>query len=220
MLKNVAIAHRGIAPENKLCAFKSAIDIGFKAVECDVRLSGDGSPVVIHDMDIKRVTGTPGQVNKLSCVELQKYEIPTLKQVIEVVTPAATLIIEIKDVGDQNMILAHKVADIIHDVKNVIVISFSSDILKTIKTLKPEILTGLLCGPIVWRDPIIKCESCFADSLWLHYSLVNDTMMSKSFLPIFVWTVNSMDIAFSMKNLGVAGIVSDNIDILDVFKNT
>ena len=46
------IAHRGggrLAPENTLAGIRVAARLGFKAVEFDVMLSGDGTPVLIHD---------------------------------------------------------------------------------------------------------------------------------------------------------------------------
>jgi glycerophosphoryl diester phosphodiesterase len=53
------IAHRGastVAPENTLPAFAAAAPAGADAVECDVHLSADGVPVVIHDDDLRRTT--------------------------------------------------------------------------------------------------------------------------------------------------------------------
>src|SRR4051794_4857772 len=53
-------AHRGLhgsgVPENSLAAFQAAFNqtVG---VECDVRLSGDGSAVVFHDPDLTRMCG-------------------------------------------------------------------------------------------------------------------------------------------------------------------
>ena len=47
--------------ENTLSAFRRAVDKGF-AIECDVHLTADGVPVVFHDDDLKRLTGTDGFV--------------------------------------------------------------------------------------------------------------------------------------------------------------
>ena len=46
------IAHRGggtLAPENTLAAMRCGLSHGFRAVEFDVMLSGDGVPVLMHD---------------------------------------------------------------------------------------------------------------------------------------------------------------------------
>ena len=50
------IAHRGLwgrgVPENSLAAAAAAIGGGF-AIECDVRLSRDGTVIVFHDADTR-----------------------------------------------------------------------------------------------------------------------------------------------------------------------
>ena len=45
------IAHRGggkLAPENTLAGIRLAARLGFRAVEFDVMLSADGTPVLVH----------------------------------------------------------------------------------------------------------------------------------------------------------------------------
>ena len=52
-----SINHRGyntVAPENTLPAFKMSKKMGFDIVECDLQLTSDGVPVVIHDQLINR----------------------------------------------------------------------------------------------------------------------------------------------------------------------
>lgn len=53
------IMHRGynkVAPENTLAAFRLAAEMGYKAVECDIRFTKDGVPVVIHDSSVTRTS--------------------------------------------------------------------------------------------------------------------------------------------------------------------
>src|SRR5262245_31578994 len=69
----VAIAHRGgakLRPENTLLAFAHAMACGVDAIECDVRLSRDGEPVVIHDETLDRTTDRTGPVAALPADEL------------------------------------------------------------------------------------------------------------------------------------------------------
>lgn len=57
------IAHRGEMgryPENTLRALQAAIDVGAQHLEFDVQFSGDGIPVVFHDLALARTTGRPG----------------------------------------------------------------------------------------------------------------------------------------------------------------
>jgi len=72
------IGHRGakgIAPENSLYGFKKAVELGIDGVELDVHLTKDGKLIVIHDMDLKRLTGLRIPIKQLTFKELKEYDI-------------------------------------------------------------------------------------------------------------------------------------------------
>jgi glycerophosphoryl diester phosphodiesterase len=53
------IAHRGagrLAPENTLAAFRYGAALGYRMAECDVKLSADGVPFLLHDATLTRTT--------------------------------------------------------------------------------------------------------------------------------------------------------------------
>ncbi|MBK9444422.1 MAG: glycerophosphodiester phosphodiesterase [Comamonadaceae bacterium] len=53
------IAHRGagkLAPENTLAAFRTGAAHGYRMFECDVKLSLDGVPFLLHDATLQRTT--------------------------------------------------------------------------------------------------------------------------------------------------------------------
>ncbi|MDT7835941.1 glycerophosphodiester phosphodiesterase [Aquabacterium sp. OR-4] len=53
------IAHRGagkLAPENTLAAFRLGASHGWRMAECDVKLSADGVPFLLHDATLERTT--------------------------------------------------------------------------------------------------------------------------------------------------------------------
>ena len=53
------IAHRGagkLAPENTLAAFRLGAAHGYRMLECDVKLSRDGVPFLLHDARLDRTT--------------------------------------------------------------------------------------------------------------------------------------------------------------------
>ncbi len=57
------IAHRGgglAAPENTLAAFRAGAAAGFRMFECDVKLSSDQVPYLMHDDDLERTTSGHG----------------------------------------------------------------------------------------------------------------------------------------------------------------
>jgi glycerophosphoryl diester phosphodiesterase len=58
------IAHRGagrLAPENTLAAFRLGASHGFRMFECDVKLSADGVPFLMHDSTLERTTDGHGE---------------------------------------------------------------------------------------------------------------------------------------------------------------
>ena len=68
-----AIAHRGgskLRPENTRAAFEHALSLGVDGLECDVHLSRDGVPVVIHDPTLDRTTDASGPVAARTAAEL------------------------------------------------------------------------------------------------------------------------------------------------------
>jgi glycerophosphoryl diester phosphodiesterase len=53
------VAHRGagkLAPENTLAAFRLGASHGYRMFECDVKLSADGLPFLMHDAELSRTT--------------------------------------------------------------------------------------------------------------------------------------------------------------------
>jgi glycerophosphoryl diester phosphodiesterase len=57
------IAHRGagkLAPENTLAAFRLGAQHGYRMFECDVKLSADGIPFLLHDATLERTTSGHG----------------------------------------------------------------------------------------------------------------------------------------------------------------
>ncbi|MBT0569675.1 glycerophosphoryl diester phosphodiesterase [Curvibacter sp. CHRR-16] len=53
------VAHRGagkLAPENTLAAFRLGAEHGYRMYECDVKLSADGVPFLLHDDTLERTS--------------------------------------------------------------------------------------------------------------------------------------------------------------------
>lgn len=109
------VAHRGYKaryPENTLAAFKAAIASGAHAIECDVQLSRDRVPVIIHDVNLSRTTGCQGRVfdlesrdliaiaadKELACGCSTDVNIPLLSELLKLVPqyPEVNFFIEIK----------------------------------------------------------------------------------------------------------------------------
>jgi glycerophosphoryl diester phosphodiesterase len=71
------IAHRGagkLAPENTLAAFRLGASYGYRAFECDVKLSADGVPFLLHDATLERTTSGRGPAATLTWSELARLD--------------------------------------------------------------------------------------------------------------------------------------------------
>ena len=67
------IAHRGagkLAPENTLAAFRLGAQHGYRAFECDVKLSADGVPFLLHDDMLDRTSNGRGDAGARPWAEL------------------------------------------------------------------------------------------------------------------------------------------------------
>ncbi|MCH8291210.1 hypothetical protein IH992_08945 [Candidatus Poribacteria bacterium] len=76
------LAHRGgmaRAPENTIAAFRQAFEDGADAFECDVRLTKDQEPIIIHtgfDQDnIRQVTGCSTPLRELNWKDVKKLRV-------------------------------------------------------------------------------------------------------------------------------------------------
>ncbi|MCW5634228.1 MAG: glycerophosphodiester phosphodiesterase [Rubrivivax sp.] len=71
------IAHRGagkLAPENTLAAFRAGAAFGYRAFECDVKLSADGVPFLLHDATLERTTNGRGTAGERPWSELSRLD--------------------------------------------------------------------------------------------------------------------------------------------------
>jgi glycerophosphoryl diester phosphodiesterase len=71
------VAHRGagkLAPENTLAAFRLGAGHGYRMFECDVKLSADGVPFLMHDATLDRTTNGSGVGGDRSWSELSRLD--------------------------------------------------------------------------------------------------------------------------------------------------
>lgn len=217
--KILRVAHRGFHPENKIIGFRQAVENGCDMIECDLRLSADNHPVVIHDKTINRTTNGVGCVSKLKVRELQFYGIPSLDDLMIWLQQHPDLLcaFEIKDIGSKNILLLNKTLQLIqqYNMSNrSVIISFNQMVVSTSKMLCPHLCTGLIVCNTIFRNPIEIAKKIKADMLWVHYMLLPKVItLNECNLPLFVWTINSRKSIIGVDK-NVAGIVSDDIKSL------
>ena len=105
MNSTIIVAHRGLPalyPENTLEGIQQAVAAGARAVEFDVQLTGDGVPVLFHDVSLERMCAVSGRILETSYAELKGLSaffpgrfgdtyagtpVPTLKEAMELLLP-------------------------------------------------------------------------------------------------------------------------------------
>ncbi|MFI3171084.1 MAG: glycerophosphodiester phosphodiesterase family protein [Eubacteriales bacterium] len=105
-------AHRGLhdinkgIPENASVAFREAVSSGY-GIELDVQLTKDNILVIFHDNTLDRMCGVNGGIGDYTWKELQQFtllhtkeKIPTLDEVLEIVSGKVPLIVEVKMPGN------------------------------------------------------------------------------------------------------------------------
>ena len=104
----VIAAHRGnskFLPENTLPAFQSAIELGADMLETDIHITKDGELVLMHDDDVKRMTGVSGRVYNMTFEEVRalrvgnpalNLQVPTLKEFLDLCAPVKGLLLDLE----------------------------------------------------------------------------------------------------------------------------
>ncbi|MGN6306526.1 MAG: glycerophosphodiester phosphodiesterase [Mesorhizobium sp.] len=150
------VAHRGYHDlndrrwENTLSAFAAAVERGY-AIECDVHLSSDNVPVVIHDDDLKRLTGADGFVWQRTVAELATLRVggtadhvPTLAEVLALVAGRVPLVVELKGTPGHDTGLVASVGALLKTYKGkVAIMSFDHWLIRDFARDAPGIPGGL-----------------------------------------------------------------------------
>ncbi len=231
------VAHRGAswdAPENTLPAFLLAWEQGADAIEGDFFLTADGEIVCIHDRHTGRVSDSHMVVSESSLADLRKLDvgswkgeewentrIPTLAEVFEIVPEGKKIFVEIKP-GPE--ILPRLYEEIDHaglDADQIIIISFNSDVIRHIKSDRPEHKAYWLSGfreddqgnPVPGLGSILQVlEETGADGFSSHHGMVTkeiiDGVKNEGY-EYHVWTVNDGNTAVEFLQYGARSITTD-----------
>lgn len=233
----LVIAHRGfswIAPENTLAAYRLAMEAGAEMAECDVWLSADGVPVLLHDRDLERTTGVAGPVTERTVAELKQLDagswkseeyagerIPTLVETLRLVKGRMRLVIEIKPSGmEQEVVDAIAEAGVAPE--DVMIFSFRHDVVDRIARIEPLLPTTWLVGDFPedeegWPEVIRQALRARVSALGLSRRNVPAGFVHLAHqvgLPVFVWTVNEEEEMRRLIDLGVDAIITDRPDVL------
>ncbi len=225
----IVIGHRGsaYAVENTLEAIDAAIDCGADFVEIDVQLSREGVPVVVHDTNLRRLTGKNVQVYDLTVHELQLLQlsqsgkvgqIPTLQEVVEYCDGKILLALEFKPHGRETESLVTRTMDILEQSPyQTGCLLFSQDYNLVSELVRDY--SDYTIGYCVYGN-LGAMSSSQLSQMGIDFLLVEESIVSKSliragqraFVAIYVWTVNNPANMHKYLDMGVLGLITDYPD--------
>lgn len=226
------IAHRGYSgkyDENTMKAFIKAIEFNADGIETDVQLTKDNIPVIIHDETIDRTTNGSGFVKDYIFNEIQRFKtingekIPRLEDLLEIFKKSnlKVLNLELKNSIINYEGLEKIVLDLVkkYNIEDkVIISSFNHYSLLKVKELNPKIKVGALTETTLVNVTKylneINCE-CYHP---YYYSIFNEEIMKELLdnnIEINTYTVNNKEDMQRLINLGVTGIITNEIETLN-----
>ena len=226
----MAIAHRGAsadAPENTVAAFDEAIRLGARAVEMDVRLCKDGTPVVLHDATVDRTTNGTGAVAELTRIDLLRLDagswkhprfagtrIPLLHEALQAVSDDAVPVLELKTEIDPAVL--QKLLEEFDLRGRAVILSFDPDILKAVHARLPRIAIGLLSDG--WQPELPRmCQSLHAEILALESGVLTVERVRAAgeyHLRVWTYTPNDAGSVAACAAIGVEGIITDHPELI------
>jgi len=228
--KILVIGHKGasiIAPENTLLAFRKAIQLKADYIEFDLHKTLDGEIVIIHDNDTYNITGKQGLIEELTLKEIQELDagegekIPTITELINLTKGKINLQPEIKASGLINDLIQILTKNNL--IKKTIISSFDITQLIKIKEIEPRLKIGYLIPSELTRPRILNryIQKAIRNEFYAihpHFTAVSKEFVDNAHennLKINAWTVNEEDEIIRLKALGVDGIITDNIDLVN-----
>lgn len=230
------IAHRGagkLAPENTLAAFRLGAAHGYRCFECDVKLSADGLPFLLHDATLARTAGRQGQAGDLPWEQLSQCDagawhsrafagesLPTLAAIAAyIIGNGFTLNIEIKPTPGTEAHTGRVVAEQVRRLwagQTVVPLlsSFRPDALRAAREQAPELPRALLVDELWagWFQTLreFQCVALVANHHLMDASLIGQ--LHGADLRAMVYTVNDASEAQRLRSLGIDGIITDAVD--------
>jgi glycerophosphoryl diester phosphodiesterase len=231
------IAHRGagkLAPENTLAAFKLGASHGYRMFECDVKLSSDGVPFLLHDDTLNRTTSGKGIAGEQAWNELSQLDagswhsrsfagepLPTFANIAQFCLKNGYFLnIEIKPTPGREVetgkVVAEHAARLWKDVEfPPLLTSFSRESLTAAQAAAPHLPRGLLLDTLWkgWLETalVLDCAAIVCNhALWETSSV---TQAKSAGFRCLSYTVNDEWAAKRLLDLGTDGIITDKVDL-------
>ncbi len=230
------IAHRGagkLAPENTLAAFRLGAAHGYRAFECDVKLSADGQPFLLHDSTLERTTSSSGSAGERPWTELSRLDagswhsrqfagepLPSLAAVAAFICGNGhTLNIEIKPTPGQEELTGRVVAEqaaLLWRNQRVLPLlsSFRPESLRGANQTAPQLPRALLIDSL-WPSWFEVAEALGCVAVVSKHTLMDAELLARlhgAGMRALCYTVNEPEDAQRLLALGIDGLITDAVD--------
>ena len=231
------IAHRGagkLAPENTQAAFRLGAAHGWRMFECDVKLSADGVPFLMHDATLDRTTNGAGTGGEQVWAELSRLDaggwhsrtfagepLASLDNVARFCLANGHLLnIEIKPTPGTERhtgeVVAAHAARLWHGAPvPPLLTSFQPDALAGAHASAPHLPRGLLLDTL-WTGWLETALSLGCVALVMNHALWDASTVRQARaagLRMLSYTVNDEWAAQRLIDLGTDGIITDRVDL-------
>ena len=230
------LAHRGggtLAPENTLGAIRLGAEMGFRGVEIDVMLAGDGTPVLMHDRNLKRTTGLRRDVALTAYADMAHLDagrwhgerwrgerVPRFEDAARLCQELGVWVnVEIKPVHGYERRTGEAVARMAAELWRgadlpPLLSSFSPAALVAAREVAPQLPRGLLIGrlPPHWPEMLadLECAALHGNFRALNARVIEQARAAGC--AVLAWTVNDRRAARRLLAAGADCLVTDRLD--------
>jgi glycerophosphoryl diester phosphodiesterase len=189
----IIVAHRGLHtrfPENSLAAMRAAWDAGITWCECDVHLSSDGIPFVIHDETLDRTTTARGRIADFPASDLHnirlrdrsgkptRHPLPPLADLLAHCGPDRRLLVETKPVLGRRI---QPIARAIHKKRGMLQSFHVNDMILASRATSNRCVAILVGGAQ-------NLPKTFPGAIHLHFECMTAPIPRRT---VGLWTVNA-----------------------------
>ena len=238
------IAHRGagkLAPENTLAAFRLGASHGYRMFECDVKLSADGVPFLLHDATLQRTTNAKEHLGAgnsavggdhpwavLSQLDAGAWHsrthagepLPTLKNVARFCLQNGYFLnIEIKPTPglerETGAAVAHHAAQLWQAAPvPPLLTSFHPQALEAARAAQPQLPRGLLLDSLWtgWLETALTLDCVAVVCNHTLWDASSVTQAQSAGFRTLSYTVNDEWAAQRLTDLGTDGLITDRVD--------
>jgi glycerophosphoryl diester phosphodiesterase len=233
------VAHRGagrLAPENTLAAMRVGASHGYRMFEFDVKLSGDGTLIVMHDASVDRTTNASGRVAAMTLGELAKLDagswhspgfagegVPTLARLAAWLNANRLQAnVEIKpcpgrdaETGAAAALEARALwrdADV-----PPLLSSFSEHALAAARRAAPELPRALLMHDLA-GDWLERCKALGCVAFDANHNVLGEGVITQAHaagLRVLAYTVNDPERVDELTGWGLDCLITDAVDLID-----